>query len=248
MDWAEIRRAPGVAAGALIAPWIAAGSFVRRARFFHPRGVVLWAKVTPVQRQGAWRELGDSLAGSALVRFSGAWWKSKQWLDVLGCAVRFTHATLPSVEPSPLDQDLLLATVRIPGTTLLAPLTTHVEDYLRNAYFGVSPFTFGELGRIKLRLMPSRPSPDAPSRAEALEEALELGFTKLWLEARPARLGAKYERVAEIELIEPALIDQEKLSFDPYRAGRGLEPAGFVHAMRIPVYAASRRGRASVAA
>jgi hypothetical protein len=247
MDWSTVKRASGMAAGAALAPWIAAGSFVRQARFFHPRGVALWARVTPVPRDDAWRELGESVAGSALVRLSGAWWKNRQWLDVLGCAVRFTHTTLPSIEPAPLDQDLLLATVRVPGTTLLAPLTTHVEDYLRNAYFGVSPFTFGELGRIKLRLVPSRPSPEAETRAEALDEALELGFTKLWLEARPARIGSKYERVAEIELIERALIDQEKLSFDPYRTGRGLEPAGFVHALRIPVYAASRRGRASAA-
>lgn len=245
MDWSQVKRAPGVAVGAAIAPWIGIGSFVRRARFFHPRGTVLWGRVTPLEIDGAWRELAESLAGSVLVRFSGAWWKNRQWLDVLGCALRFTHSTLPVVEPGPLDQDLLMATVRIPATTLLAPLTTHVDDYLRNAYFGVSPFAFGELGHIKLRLMPCHPASEpTATRDAALEEALELGFTRLWLEARPARLGSKYRRIAEIELLERALIDQEKLSFDPYRAGRGLTPSGFVHALRIPVYAASRRGRA----
>jgi hypothetical protein len=181
-----------------------------------------------------------------LIRFSGAWWKERQWLDVLGCALRFTHASAPSVRPLHDDQDLLLATVRVPATTLLAPLTTHVEDYLRNAYFGVSPFTAPGVPKLKLRLRTILPlASDADSRSESL--ALSIAGAKhpirLKLEARRAIPMAPYMPIAEIELIEPVELDQAALSFDPYRAGRDVHPAGVVHAMRIPVYAASRRAR-----
>lgn len=245
MSWATLRQASGVAAGAALAPLAAFGSAVRRARVFHPRGTVLWGSVVPINGEEPWQGLGVRLSGSALVRFSGAWWKEKQWLDVLGCAVRFTSASTPSIEPRDGDQDLLLATVRIPATTLLAPLTTHVDDYLRNAYFGVSPFSAPGVGRIKLRLRATAPAPIAASRGEGLAIAVAQNPIRMRLEARPAWPLAAYRPIAEIELTEHLQLDQEQLSFDPYRTGRELEPAGFVHAMRIPVYAASRKGRAA---
>lgn len=244
MTFAMFRHASGVAAGAAVAPLAAFGSTVRRARVLHPRGTVLWGTVTPIAGDDAWHALGARLRGSVLVRFSGAWWKKRQWPDVLGCALRFTHATAPTVRSSPDDQDLLLATVRVPATTLLAPLTTHVGDYLHNAYFGVSPFRAEGLPAIKLRLRALVADPTlAGSRSESLALAVEHKPVRLRLEARRAIPMAAYEPIAEIELLERANIDQEALSFDPYRTGRGLHPAGFVHALRIPIYAASRRAR-----
>lgn len=240
------RRASGVAAGAALAPWAAFGSAVRRARVFHPRGTVVWGAVTPIARPDEWRDLGERFRGSVLMRFSGAWWKERQWLDVLGCALRFTHASAPSVVPRADDQDLLLATVRVPGTTLLAPLTTHVDDYLRNAYFGVSPFTAPGVPKLKLRLRTIMPSTSgAETRSENLARSVAYAKhpIRLMLEARRAIPMAPYMRIAEIELRECVEIDQAALSFDPYRAGRDVHPAGVVHAMRIPVYAASRRAR-----
>src|SRR5690348_9695918 len=112
---AILKRAPGLIAGAALAPATAIGSFVRRSRVFHPRGVVLWGSVKPVQAPAALHDAGAQLAGQVLVRFSGAWWKTRQWPDVLGCALRFTRSPVPSVQPRPGDQDLLLATVRVPA-------------------------------------------------------------------------------------------------------------------------------------
>lgn len=242
LDWS------GIVAGSALAPFAAVGSAVRKARVFHPSGTVLWGKVTPFKRYDEWSELADRLGGSALVRFSGAWWKERQWPDVLGCAVRFTQASEPSAEPSWGDQDLLFATVRVPATTLFAPLTTRVDDYLSNAYFGVSPFEDPELGRIKLRLVADHAAPAAGSRADALEKALEQEPVRLRLEARNAAPKSAYHTICEIELVEQAAqLDQEKLSFDPYRTGRDLSPAGFVHALRMPVYSASRQARQLVA-
>ena len=43
-----------------------------------------------------------------------------------------------------------------------------------------------------------------------------------------------------IALVEP---DPPDLRFDPFAVGRGLEPVGFVHALRVASYAASQRAR-----
>lgn len=219
----------GVIAGAALAPVFAVGSYVRRARVLHPRGSVLWGHVVAIAGEGPGHELGARLAGSVLARFSGAWWKHHEWLDVLGCALRFTHASAPSAQAAFGDQDLLLATIRVPMTTLFAPLTTRVHDYLGNSYFGVSP---------------EHPAPAGASRGERLDLALDAGL-RLKLEARPAQLGAPYQPIADIHLCERVLLDQEALSFDPFRDGCGLSPVGFVHSMRIASYAASRKGRAA---
>jgi hypothetical protein len=239
---------PGLVAGVALAPATAIGSYVRRARVFHPRGTVLWGSVLPVAGNGSLHDAGARLAGAVLVRFSGAWWKTRQWPDVLGCALRFTHASAPSVTPLAGDQDLLLATVRVPITTLLAPLSTRVDDYLRNRYFGVSPFVFPPLGRIKLRLSPVHSAPHPGSRHERLLDALRAKPIELQLEARSAHVGSRYAPIARLVLTEHVSLDQETLSFDPFRSGRQLMPTGFVHGLRIASYAASRRARAAAGA
>ena len=245
MAHSRTSRLFGAAAGAALAPWFALGSFVRHARVLHPRGVVLWGEVTISPGDDAWAALGARLEGRVLARFSGAWWKRREWPDVLGCALRFTHAQAPSVKPQQGDQDLLLATIRTPLTTMLAPLTTHVSDYLDNAYFGVSPFEAGALGRVKVRLRSRQTSPEFDTRSERIDAALAEGPIELVLEARPARLAAEYRPIARITLTSRVDLDQEALHFDPYLTGRQLEPAGFVHALRIPTYAASRKARAA---
>lgn len=245
MAHSRTSRLLGAAAGAALAPWFALGSFVRHSRVLHPRGVVLWGQVVAIAGDDAWSALGARLEGSVLARLSGAWWKRRQWPDVLGCALRFTHARAPSLKPQDGDQDLLLATIRTPLTTTLAPLTTHFSDYLDNAYFGVSPFEAGALGRVKLRLSALQTSPASATRSERIDAALAERPIELALEARPARLGAKYRPIARITLTARVDLDQEALHFDPYRNGRQLEPAGFVHALRIPTYAASRKARAA---
>ncbi len=248
MDTASWQRASGWIAGALLAPAVAVGSFARRARVFHPHGSVLWGHVTAVGDDAAWRALGGRLEGNVMARFSSAWWKWHDWPDVLGCALRFTDAAFPSVDPSAGDQDLLLATVRVPLTTLLAPLATRFDDFIDNAYFGVSPFAAPPLGRIKLRVRalqtPTTDDALGSSRIEKLEAALRQGPLLLSLEARPARVGTRYVPIATIALIDQVVVDQAQLSFDPFRSGRGITPVGFVHMMRKATYAASRSARA----
>ena len=66
---------------------------------------------------------------------------------------------------------------------------------------------------------------------------------RLTLEARAHRLGTRYQRIAEIELVERVQIDEAQLRFDPFVAGRDFRPVGFVHGLRVASYAASRRAR-----
>lgn len=236
----------GLAAGAALAPLTALGSRLRRARVFHPRGVVLRGVARPVpDAQPAQRAVGERLAGPVLARFSGGWWKARQWPDVLGCALRFgPHAALADPRgPEGDSQDLLLATIRNPLTTLLAPLSTHVRDYLANDYFGVSPFRVEPLGRVKLRLVPLQPAPAGATREQRLQRALEFGPISLRLEARPDHLGARYRPLAWIDLHELDQRDPSELRFDPFADALGLVPTGLVHGMRVLTYAASRRAR-----
>jgi hypothetical protein len=239
----------GRAGGVALAPVTATVSAVRRARMFHPRGTVLRAEVSELETEPPWRALGARLSGPAIVRLSSAWWKSREWPDVLGCAIRFTGARSLDAHARPGDQDLLLATIRRPWTMPFAPLTTNHHDFLSNDYFAVSPFRTDVAGTIEWRLAPERPVHHGGTRDERLAAALDRGEAIFALEARPYRRVIDVARhrhwhpVARLALIETVTLDDDALRFDPYRAGRGIEPVGFVQSLRIAAYAASRRAR-----
>lgn len=230
----------GLALGWAVAPLFALTSFLRQARTFHPAGVVARAEVEALP-SGRW--LGELLAGPALVRFSGALWKSERHFpDVLGCAIRFRASPRVSPEPEEGDQDLLFATIRKPWTMPFAPLATDVRDYLSNRYFAVSPFDVPDFGRVFFRAVPEQRSPDTGLRGERLAGAIAARRAQLRLEVRhPHRLA--WTPVARVRLVELVAIDQARLSFDPFRAGRALVPRGLVHAMRRGAYAASQAAR-----
>lgn len=203
------------------APFFAAMAALRRSRPLHPTGELYEATCTPRPVTDDVQPLADAISGSALVRLSHALWKHprRHVPDVLGCAVRLGH-----------DQDLLFATIKRPWTTLFAPLTTDVDEYLGNIYYGVSPFRIeGMDGRWYLRLRPFRND----------------GFGGFVFEAsRRPRRG--YREIARLALERIAEGGGERLRFDPFRTGRGIEPSGFVHAMRHGAYAASQTVRALV--
>jgi hypothetical protein len=233
--------------GGLVAPFTAVLSALRQSRMFHPRGITCAARVMAEPARPELAGVAEALAGVALVRWSSALWKHGEHTDVLGCALRFTTPPL-TIEPKPGDQDLLLATIQRPWTMPLSPFSTRTHDFLANVYFGVSPFEVAPLGRVEWRVAPLAPSPAGADRRERLGLAalsrarlsLELApYTGPWRRPDPAR----FARVAVIELTSELALDQEALRFDPFRSGRGLEPVGFVHALRRATYAASQRGR-----
>jgi hypothetical protein len=246
-----ISESVGRAGGALLAPITASFSAARRARMFHPSGIVVRAHAVPCTEVSPWRELGERLGGPAILRLSSAWWKTREWRDVLGCAIRFTHRADFGHQTSPDDQDLLFATIKRPWTMALAPLSTDHRDFLANDYFAVSPFRTPDTAEaIEWRLSPDRYARrEGASRAERLERAIATGEASLVLEARPYRrvidiaAHREFHPVSRLALREIVDIDQDALRFDPFLDGRGIVPIGAIHALRIAAYKASQWAR-----
>jgi hypothetical protein len=213
-------------------------SSIRQARMFHPDGLVYVARVEPLETAAIeLGEVGGRLAGPAIVRLSSAWWRGgKEWLDVLGMAVRFAG-----------DQDLLLATIRFPWTTPFAPLATRVSSFVWNHFHGVSPFVVDGIGRVKLRMRSPRISNrDGLPRAAHLAGVVATGSAIYELQARRLErtaLRRSWESFARVVLERPLDIDQAALRFSPFHTGRGIRPVGFVHHLRVGAYAASQRAR-----
>jgi len=242
-----LTEAAGRFAGLALSPVTGALSALRRSRMFHPRGLTCRAEVVTLPAPASRQELVAGLVGPALVRWSAAWWKQGEWRDVLGCAIRFSTEPL-GVEPKHGDQDLLLATIERPWSLPVSPWTTQQHDFLANHYYGVSPFEVHGR-RVEWRLVPELPSPPGNSRTERLEHAMRDGSAQLLLEVAPyggalhRPRGESFESVARITLRHFIDLDQEALRFDPFRSGRGLEPVGFVHALRRATYLASQKHR-----
>lgn len=228
----------GGALGFVLAPVTGTISALRHARMFHPEGVVYAARVEPAA-DSPWPAVAARLAGPALLRVSTAWWRGGRELpDALGLAVRFRRRVEPSAEAEPGDQDLLLATIKHPWTTPLAPLTTHVHDFLDNDYYGVSPFDVPGIGRSYLRAIGSRPQAHGSDRGERLARAVHDGTAWWRLEARRADEDT-WSPVAALRPEARVSIDEAALRFWPFRDGRGLSPRGLVHALRRAAYRAS---------
>src|SRR5512133_876672 len=108
-----VQESVGRALGVAMAPLVAVGSLVRRARLFHPDGLVYAAEVTPIGGAGVGSPAACRLAGPALVRVSSSLWKAPaEWPDILGLAIRFREDAAITPVPGGGDQDLLLVTVR----------------------------------------------------------------------------------------------------------------------------------------
>jgi hypothetical protein len=239
----------GTVAGVVVGPAFAAISFARRARTFHPRGDTFLAKVAACPSDdAAIALLAARLEGVALVRMSGALSKRRrEWLDVLGCAIRFRGARDEVAAASPsvatTDQDVLFATIWRPWTMAFSLFTTNARDYLANDYHAVSPFDIEGLGRGFFRLRPLlHAKADARSRRERLDMAVANNTAGFRLELRRGSIGP-WSPVATVTLERAAEVADEQLRFSAFHTGRGLVPRGFVHAMRRPTYALSQRGR-----
>ncbi|WP_394822264.1 hypothetical protein [Pendulispora albinea] len=244
-SWAE--RA-GDLGGFILAPLTATISRIRHARMFHPDGRTYRAKVTLCTSRPELKPIAERLRGPALVRLSSAWWRGeKPWRDALGMAVRFVRGGRITAEPANDDQDLLLATIRFPWTLPFAPLATNVTSFLWNHFHAVSPFEIETVGRVKVRARsPRLTNEGGMSREEHLAWAVSTHRAVYAIEVRKLDRPVwrrRWEPIAELHLEEPIDVDQSALRFSPFRAGRGLEPKGFVHHLRIASYAASQRAR-----
>lgn len=256
----------GAVGGVFLSPWTGAGSWLRHGRLFHPTGMVFAAEVSEAGVDTAGQAIAERLAGPALVRLSSAWWKRGEWLDVLGCAVRFTRPPFQEAARSG-DQDLLFATTIRPWTLPFSALTTKNHDFLANDYYAVSPFEVDGLGSVEWRLralwrtdephavMSARSIADASpllyerhgARRERLLNAVASGHAEFLLEYAPYRSPSRihdessFRPVVRVTLRQELPLDQQALRFDAFRDGRGLKPVGFIHGLRRATYASSRR-------
>ncbi|MDQ3298501.1 MAG: hypothetical protein M3619_18100 [Myxococcota bacterium] len=239
-----LRERVGESIGRLWAPAIAAISHSRRARMFHPRGVVFGGRCEPIIG-GAYANLGAQLAGRVLARFSGALWKRPlPFFDVLGIALRFRPGAGAVLDEHPVqgDQDLLFATIRSPLTMLASPFTTNARDFFRNKLWAVSPFAVHEHDRVQLRLVPVAPLSMRGSRDDRLREAVARGRARWHLEARRTRTR-HWHAFATITFERELFVDQDALRFDAFRDGGGFTPVGLVHSIRKAAYSASQHAR-----
>lgn len=243
----RISQTTGSLIGWLSAPATFVIARMRHARMFHPEGATFQARFDAKSLHGheaSLSEFAKSLTGTALVRLSSAWWRGgREWIDALGCAIRFDWNPADGTKLHARHQDLLFATIRLPITTPFAPLTTQQHDFMSNHYFAVSPFDT-PVGKLKFRLVPQTCNRVSQGdRGARLAELVKLGHAKFSFEIRRAALGSKWVQIGELRLEREVTIDQEALRFSPFQAGLAIRPAGFVHYLRPGAYKGSQTAR-----
>jgi hypothetical protein len=145
------------------------------------------------------------------------------------------------------------------------------NDYFGVSPFSVSTSPAGDRGgvveRVWLRLRPEAREPGAivtfassapisslrtsahegrdhaaEQRRRRLERAIANGAAAFMLGVGHGPWGP-FTPLVGIQLVAARLTDPPGFAFDPFRNGRGVEPQGFVHAMRRGAYGSSRRAR-----
>ncbi|HEU4409051.1 MAG TPA: hypothetical protein VFS43_27580 [Polyangiaceae bacterium] len=239
----------GYITGALTSPAFALGSCLRRARVFHPDGVVFAATCEPATDEAALGPLAARLAGSAVVRLSeGLFRRGRELPDVLGCAIRLRGPRSAAAELAPDDQDLLFGTFRSIVTLPFAFVTTDTRNYLLNTYFSAVPYEIAGVGVVLLRLVPTvRGAGVGVNREARLENARQRGLAGFLLELRPRFLPiVPWRPLVSLRLGEPLALGSGALGFSPWQSGMGLRPYGFVQATRAVPYRLSQAARAAV--
>ena len=242
-------EAVGRVIGGVLSPIAFGGSFIRRARLFHPDGVVYCGAVNALSEEGEVGALAQRLAGPALVRLSGGMWrwrngKGERRPDVLGVALRFRTSEEVTPVASAGDQDLIFVSARSLLLLPFALFTTKRHDFLDNDYYALAWFDVANFGRAEFRLVPLRASAVKGNRLEKLERAAAAGLALLRLEVKRGGARARWMPVADVQLFEPVDVDQRALRFNPFQTGKGIVPRGFIQATRRAVYRASYLGRA----
>lgn len=232
----------GTVVGWVVAPAFGLATAMRRGRTLHPRGELFRGRASPDPAvPGKDRPLAERLSGDVLVRLSDALSKhGARWPDVLGCAIRFGA-----------DQDVLLATIKRPWTMPFAIFTTEVHDFLANDYFAITRFETPFHESAWFRVHPANAARDgrmsnAEERHRALAATVARGDGVLLFSIGDSARGP-WRPLLRI-VLEEQVPDPPGLAFDPFRAGRGVVPRGFVHAMRRGAYDVAQLTRRAVVA
>ncbi|MFC5064724.1 hypothetical protein [Actinomycetospora atypica] len=229
----EVDRMVDATAGRVAGPAFGLGSFLRRARVFHPRGRSFTARV---RCAGDPRLVGTVLGRAGVhegtVRLSRGAGLPEPLPDLLGLALRLDLAEGP--------QDLLLI------SSAPAPVARHAllpaRDYGGTHYSSITTFGVGTT-TVVLGAVPVHSGPRL-ERLQEVSEAVDAG--RLGLTLLVAEPFGGWAPVADVELTGPVPDGPgERVRYTPFHHAGGIEPTGAVNALRRRAYADSQRGRPS---
>jgi hypothetical protein len=155
----------------------------------------------------------------------------------LGLAIRFRDAGPFPDHAEARDQDLL--TLSAPALrTLLAGDLPDAADVEAHTYAPFAPLRDQDLGPVALRLQPQPPTTPrrGDTRTARLRDAIARGDMHLHLQVCGAVTGEAWVDVVSVTLTELPDLEPHRITFDPFRSGRGLTPDGLGHAVRLGVY------------
>lgn len=228
-----VDRLVDTTAGRVVGPAFGLGSFLRRARVFHPRGRSFPARLSvPGDPRFAGTVFGAAGLHDGVVRFSRGAGVPEPLPDVLGLALRL------DLDEGP--QDLLLV------SSASAPVARHAilpaRDYGAAHYSSITPFRLGGttavLGARAEHVGARRPL----ERLAQLEDAVDVVRVRL-LVAEPA---GPWTTAGIVELGPPVPDARgERVRYTPFHRAGGLEPVGAVNALRRRAYADSQAARPS---
>ncbi len=244
----------GLSAGGTIAPLLAAGSLLRGARVFHPRGIYFRAQVEAAEDVDAPLDaIAQGLAQSdALVRLSAGLFRTDRGVlpDLLGLAVRFNlPADFGDMGDMAQDssQDLLLVTSKSVWTLPLAVLTTNRRDFTANVYYGMAKFELADSTDMQLRVVPLNQSVGSGAdRYAKIRDAVANAEVVFRLEIAARSNPDQWIPLVRIRLTSEVALDDDAVAFWPFRTGQNIRPQGFIQFLRPVPYLASQWARGVV--
>lgn len=212
-------------------------SAVRGKRVFHPEGLVFEATFEPYMRSAPTGvELLDGGERRVLVRCSRALGLPEPAPDILGFAMRF-----PDAYGRGRHQDLLCV------TSIDAPLGHHAlvpaTGFFARPYSTLLAYRLPEGVRL-FGVVPVGSGPPLGPRLEQISEAAERGTATFELALAP--LSGRFDGVGTIRLGKQLPPSRgERLRFNPWNCGGGIEPTGPLMGLRDAAYKGSQQGAAT---
>ncbi len=208
-------------------------SGLRRARFFHPHGVVVRGRANiPAETAPTGFPHGEH---EALVRLSRGIGTPDHLPDIMGIAVRFIDVGGPGKH-----QDLLFATTG--ASPLTRKLLRPTRTFTSGTFSTLLPYDSGGR-RVVFGATLDGARGTVLDGTDALTAALERGA--LTVNLRWAASSGDWRPLGTVALGPSSDVDDVAgLGFDPFNTVDELPPAGWLNRLRPPAYFGSRRGRA----
>jgi hypothetical protein len=219
-------------AGRLVGPAFGVGSFVRRARVFHPRGRTFAVTVDVAgDASFAGTVFGERATHQGLLRLSRGAGVPEPLPDLLGLALRIDLPAGP--------QDLLLI------SSAPAPGARHVllpaRDYAGTHYSSISVFRLAGQSVV----LGARPTEGHGSLAH-LDEVADAARRGLRIDLLVAPPLGPWTTVGTVTVHDPVDAERsERLRFTPFHRAGGVEPVGLTNVVRRRAYADSQAARPS---